>query len=184
MIDRGVARRYGEAYLNALEASEAGATEPGLEQLETVAKVYSGSRDLQKFLGSPEIGSEEKEQLLNRLFSDGVSPQLQGLLHLLLKRDRGDHLPAIAQEAALAWEDRQGIVRGQVVTAHPISQAQTQALAKTVGELLKKKVILERSVDPKVMGGVRVIVGTSTLDGSVQTLLKEIREQLMEIKVN
>ena len=168
-------------------------------ELQGVAKTYAGSDDLQKFLGSPEIAAEEKERLLNRIWSDdseitsgaatssgshAVGPEIMALLKLLLEWDRVDHLPAIAEEAVVVAEQRQGIVRGQVITARPISSAETELVAKAVGSLIGKKVVLERAVDPEILGGVRVTVGTTLLDSSVQTLLEDVRNQLKAVKVN
>lgn len=181
LVDRAVARRYGEAFVNTLEATHC--LELGLEELKGVSQTYTLSKDLQRFLGSPEISPEEKGRLLARLFSDRVGPQTKGLMELLLEWDRIDHLPAISEEAMVVSEIRQGLLRGKVVTAHPISLAEAEALAKGVGKRLGKRVILERDLDPKLIGGIRVVAGNILLDGSVQTFLKRIRQQLMEVKV-
>ena len=182
MIDRAVARRYAEAFVNRLEA--AGGVEAGLEELRSVARIYSGSKEFQRFMGSPEIGPAEKQQTLDRALSDGAAPETMALLQLLLRWDRIDQLPAVAEEALGLSEARQGILRGQVTTAHPISSAETQALAQAVGKAVGKRVILERRVDPRLLGGVSVAVGGVLLDGSVRAQLKRVKEQLKAAKVN
>ncbi|MBI3332921.1 MAG: ATP synthase F1 subunit delta [Candidatus Omnitrophica bacterium] len=181
MIDREAARRYAEAFVNALEASSKVA--PGLEGLKLASETYRSSRNFQRFLGSPEIAQEEKEKLLARLLEEPLGPEGMGLVRMLLKRDRIDHLSVIEEEAAASAQRRQGVVKGFVATAHPISSAQVQAIAAAVGRRLKKRVLLERQVDPKLLGGVRVTVGTTLIDGSVRTSLKEVRQQLIEAKV-
>ena len=179
MNDAALARRYAEAFVNTLQDLPG-----GLEELKAVARVYAESKELQRFLGSPEIGPEQKEKLLNRLWSDMASTQVLALLHLLLKWDRMEQLPALAGEAARVVEERQGVLRGTAVTAHPISSAETEGIARAVGRVLGKRVILERQVDPAVLGGVRVVVGTTLLDGSVRAHLDRIGEQLKTAKVN
>ncbi len=182
MIDRAVARRYADAFVGALQNSKR--LDAGLMELKGIAKAYVDSDDLQKFLGSPEIAPQEKEKLLSRIWSDDVGQEVTALLKLLLEWDRVDHLPAIAEEALVVAEQRQGIVRGQVITARAISAAETDVIAKAIGQLLGKKVILERAVDPKILGGARVRVGTTLLDSSVQTLLEDVRNQLKAVKVS
>ena len=181
MADRAVARRYAQAFVNVLEISRR--VEPGLEGLQRVSHSYSQSRDFQRFLGSPEIAPGEKEELVTKIFSDLVGPDGMGLLNLLLQWDRIDHLPLIMEEATAEAELRRGILRGWVTTARPISAKETEILAKAVGDRLGKHVLLERQVDPQLIGGVRVRVGTTVLDGSVQTLLKEVRQKLLEVKI-
>lgn len=188
MIDRTLARRYAEAYVNALEkarlpAGQAGQVEQGLAELKVMAQAFADFRDFQRFLGNPKIAPEEKWGFLKRVFADSVGPLGMGLLELLLKKDRVDHLPFIHEEAILVWEARQGIVRGRVITAHPISAKETEALAQGLSRRLGKRVLLERQLDPKLMGGVRTIVGSSVLDGSAQTLLEELRRSLKMAKV-
>ena len=182
MADLAAARRYAEAFVNALE--RAGRLDPGLEELALIVRTYAQSKDLQRFLGSPEIGLEEKEGLLNRLWSDAVGKETMALLHLLLKWDRIDHLPGVSGEAQKAAEERRGILRGVVTTAHPVSSAEVERLAKAVGQKLGKRVVLERRVDPKVLGGAQVAVGSTLLDGSVRAMLGQVREQLLAVKVN
>ena len=190
MVDRAVAHRYAEAFVNELERasgasdSRSHTLEAGLEELGAVAGVYAGSKDLQRFLGSPEIGTEEKEQLLNRIWSDAAGKETMALLHLLLKWDRTDHLLEIFEEARSVAEERQGILRGSVTTAHAISSVETELLAQAVGKALKKKVTLERRVDRNLLGGVRVTVGSKLLDGSLRTFLEEVRQQLKAVKVD
>ena len=86
MVDRTVARRYAEAFVNALEGSDR--LSAGLEDLDQVAGMYGQSKDLRRFLGSPEIGPEDKERVLDRALAAGAAPEMMGLLHLLLKKDR------------------------------------------------------------------------------------------------
>lgn len=181
VMDSAVARRYAEALVNALESNHR--IEAGLKELEWAAGVYSGSKDLERFLGSPEIGEGEKRRLLSRLLSDTIGPEVMSLIHLLLRWDRIEQLPAVAIQAKDIAEIRQGVAHGTVTTAHPISSVETEKLAQAAGSLLKKRVILERQVDAGLLGGVRIAVGTVLLDGSVQSRLKELREELKAAKV-
>ncbi len=182
MVDRTLARRYAEAFVGSLESS--GRVDEGLDEIRVVSGVYAGSINLQRFLGSPEIGEEQKQNLLQKVFAENTGPQGMSLLELLLKRDRMDHLPVVSEEAVSVAELRRGVLRGWVTAARPISSAQVEALAKAVAERLKKKVVLERRVDQKLIGGVRIVVGTLLLDGSVQTLLENTKRHLLNVKVS
>ena len=181
MADRAAARRYGEAFVGVLEKSQR--VEAGLEELKFAARAYEGSKEFQRFLGSPEIGEEEKRSLLDRTFSSAVGPETMALMELVLKWGRADHLPVIAEEAVKVSEERRGILRGVVTTAHPISSAETDRLAQAVGDRLGKRVVLERQVDRNLIGGIRIAVGTTLLDGSVQGILQKIQQQMIETKV-
>ena len=182
MADRAVARRYAEAFVRTVEGSHR--LEQGLADLKGIAATYQESKQLRRFLGSPEIAPEEKEQLTKKLWADTAEEDTMALIQLLLKKDRVQELPLLAQEAQGVAEERQGILRGEITTAHPISSAETERMAQAVGRVLRKKILLERKVDPALLGGVRIRVGSTLLDHSVRTLLGEVREQLKSVKVN
>lgn len=182
MADEAVASRYAKAYVNALGASKK--VQVGLEELKSVAENYRLLKEFQSFLGSPEIGQEKKWELMTRVWSDSVGPEGMGLLRLLLEWNRIDLLPAVALEAVRIAEAQAGLVRGQVTTARPISLAETEAIAKAVGTQLGKRVVLERAVDSKLLGGIRVAVGTLLIDRSIRRLLEEVHFHLKEIKVS
>ena len=182
MVDRTVARRYAEAFVNALEGSDR--LSAGLEDLDQVAGMYGQSKDLRRFLCSPEIGPEDKERVLDRALAAGAAPEMMGLLRLLLKKDRVENLPVVSEEARAVSEARQGVVRGKVTTAHSISSQEVEQLARAVGKVMGKQVILDRQVDPSLIGGVKVVVGGTLLDGSVRAQLNRVREQLKAAKVN
>jgi F-type H+-transporting ATPase subunit delta len=182
LLDRSVARRYAEAFVISLES--AGRVDEGLEEIRVVAATYQANRELQHFLGSPEIGNEEKQKLLKKIFGDKTGVQTMGLLELLLKRERVEYLPEVAEDASSVAELRRGVLRGYVTTARPISAAEADKVAASVGGLLKKKVLLERTVDASIIGGLRVVVGTDLLDSSVKTLLENARRHLLSVKVS
>lgn len=182
MADRAVARRYAEAFVRTAEGARR--LEQGLADLKGIAEIYRQSQPLRRFLGSPEIAPEEKERITERLWADTAQGETMALVRLLLRKDRVEELPLLAEEAAAVAEERQGILRGQVTTAHAISSAETDRLAQAVGRALGKRVLLERKVDAGLLGGVRVRVGSTLLDHSVRTLLGEVRQQLVNAKVN
>ena len=182
MPDRAVARRYAEAFVRIAESSRR--LEQGLEDLKGIAQTYRQSQPLRRFLGSPEISPEEKERLTERLWAETAQEETMALIRLLLRKERVEELPVLAEEAAAVAEERQGILHGEVTTAHAISSAETDRLGAAVGKVLGKKVLLERKVDPDILGGVRIRVGSALLDHSVRTLLGEIREHLINAKVN
>lgn len=178
--DFQVARRYAEAFVNTLEASNR--LDAGLEELKSVSAIYSSSKQFQRFLGSPEIATEDKTRVLGQVCID-VGTETRALLDLLLRWDRIDQLPAVYSQAVKVAELRRNIYRGTVTTAHPVSSAEVERLNQAVGKALGKKVILERQVNPSLLGGAQIAIGTNLLDGSVSSRLKELSRQLKGIKV-
>ena len=179
--DFQVARRYAEAFVNTLEA--ANRLDSGLEELKSVSVVYSSSKQFQRFLGSPEIGNEDKTRVLGHVSAE-VGTETRALLDLLLRWDHIDQLPAVYTQAVKVAELRRGIYRGTVTTAHPVSSAEVERLSQAVGKAIGKKVILERQINPALLGGAQIAIGTNLLDSSVSSRLKELSRQLKGIKID
>lgn len=180
-MDETLVHRYAEAFVNALERSKRIGV--GLKELETVAGAYRASGTFRAFLDSPSIPQAQKWELIGRVWSEAIGPEGMGLLHLLLRWRRLEGLWAIAKAAGRIAEARQGVIRGEIVTARPISTSEIGTIAQAVGQRLGKRVILEPRVDPRLLGGVRVFVGTTLLDRSVERLLKEVESNLKQVKV-
>jgi F-type H+-transporting ATPase subunit delta len=100
------------------------------------------------------------------------------LIHLLVERDRVRILPAIAEEFALAWNEGRGVVAAAAVSAIDLDATQKLALAQALEKAAGKTVELTTSVDPTVLGGLRVTLGGRTLDGTVVTQLRALRRRL------
>jgi F-type H+-transporting ATPase subunit delta len=75
-------------------------------------------------------------------------------------------------------EEFEGIERVEVVVPMPLSVTQKDLLRTVLERRTGKKVVLEETVDPSVLGGLVVRVGSTVYDGSVRTQLQEIREKL------
>ncbi len=176
MRDRRVAIRYAEALL---------ATAKSAGQLAGIAESYAGvnetvaaNRDLATFLFSPQVATQEKKQLLKGVFGPRIEPLLLDFFNLLVDRNRLDAVGDIAEVFAELVEADAGIVRAQVVTAIALPADLEQQLRAKLAGVTGKTVVLEKKVDPAVIGGVCVTLGDRILDGTVRTNLDRLRKTL------
>lgn len=131
---------------------------------------------------SPDLGHEQRQQLLERL-GQGRHPLLQNLLQLLLRRHRLEVLfdlqPAFR---ALVMQDR-GQLDGVVETPLPLDEAQLADLQRLSEQLTRKQVALRVEVKPELIGGVRLRLGNVLYDGSVKSALDQLEQQLLSAPV-
>lgn len=103
-----------------------------------------------------------------------MHPYLVNFLSLLCERGR---LPAFASCAARyeqRWLEDHNTVRGRVSSAVPLTETQLTALAARMGETLGKHVLLEGTVSPSLIGGIRVEIDGRVWDGSLRGRLEEL----------
>lgn len=181
MRDRKVATRYAGALL--ASAKRAGV-------LDGVAESYASLRDMQisqsalrVFLDSPQVRTQEKKDLLQKVFGGRVEPLLLNFIDLLLDKNRIENFRDIGEEFAHLVEQERGVMRARVTTAIALPQDLEQQLQARLSQLTGKTMILDKRVDPAVIGGVKVVMEHRILDGTVRTNLDLLRKTLEKAPV-
>lgn len=181
MRDRTVANRYARALLEAAKAE--GVLEGVAESYAAILELHLGRTDLRIFLESPQVATDEKEQLLDALFKGRVEDLMLRFIHMLLHKNRVEHFRDIGEEFAVLVESARGFRRAVCVTAIPLPGDLEATLQSTLEKITGGKIILEKKVDPEVIGGVCVTLGDKILDGTVRTNLDLLREHLGRAQV-
>ncbi len=181
MRDRRVAGRYAEALLRT--AKPAGALAGCAESYAGVLEVMAANRDLVIFLDSPQVREQEKKEVLQKVFGPRLEPVLLDFFNLLLDRNRIELLRDIGEVFAELVEADQGLVRARVVTAIALPADLETKLRDKLAQVTGKNVVLEKKVDPAVLGGVCVTLGDRIIDGTVRTNLDSLRKKLATAQV-
>jgi F-type H+-transporting ATPase subunit delta len=177
MVSGSVARRYAKALFGL--AVEGGRVEAWSDALDSLAEVLRASPDLAEALGSPLYSRDERRAVVDRLASAlRLDPEPANLLRLLGDRGRLDRLPAVLQAFRELADAHLGRLRARVVSAAALDPAAADAMAARLSQSTRAKVLLERTVDPALLGGVVATVGSLVYDGSIRTQLEELRKSL------
>ena len=175
-----LARRYARALF--LQAQEEGVLEQVTPELGGMAEVLE-STELLPFLLFPGIPLESKEQILDRV-TENACGLLQRFMKLLLRRGRIKQLPQTYKALLDMEDDSRGIRRAKVTTVLPLDENQMETLRVELRRLMKKEVLLEPRLRPKILGGVIVEVGDYLIDSSVGKEVRSLRDRLKRAKVN
>jgi len=174
-----VARRYAKALFGL--GVTAGTYDKFGQELEDLVKAYDQSNDLRLALENPVIKPTEKQAILRALLPRiAPSPPVQRFAALLLERGRFPLLRSIARAYRELADQRAGQVRAKVTAAEPLSAADLDRVRRALEKRTGRKVLIESSVDPDLIGGIVARVGDLVLDGSVRTQLDEMRRRLLK----
>ncbi|MCP4571806.1 MAG: F0F1 ATP synthase subunit delta [bacterium] len=176
MRDLKVAVRYAGALLTS--AREQGVVEGVGESYAAMLQVMEGNRDLRTFMDSPQVAEQEKKDLVKSVFGDHVESVLLHFVYLLVDKNRIENFRDIGEKYAALVEAEKGVVRAQVVTAITLSDDLSEQLNAKLAARTGKTIILEKRVDPAVVGGVKVTLGDYVLDGTVRTNLDQLKKTL------
>lgn len=175
-----VASRYAAALVDVLvdpkNAQEAPAV---VEQLEGVRTAMRESNDLRKAFISPAVSIPVKRRLVEQLTPVlGLSPITNRFLTVVINHRRMDALTEIIRAVRNEMDERQGIARPVVTSAAELGGEQRGQLEQQLQALTGREVRAQYQVDPELMGGVSVRIGSKVFDGSIRGQIQSLRRQL------
>lgn len=173
------AERYASALFELAES--AGQTDAVAADLAGFRTALSESADLKRLIDSPLYDAEEKAKALAAVAeAAGFSPLTRKFLGMAASNRRADALGDAAR-AFLDMVDRaRGHSRARVVSAAPLDEAQTQQLKSSLRAVMGREVELDASVDPSLLAGLRVRVGSRLFDSSLRARLEGLRSAMKE----
>ncbi len=171
-----VARRYARALVEAMAPDS---TDAGLEQLRRFARLLEDEPDTRTVLMNPVIPTESRDEFLATISKVlGFDRRVQKLLLLLVDRRRLEILDDLIEAYQNLLDERNGIVRADVVSASVLSESEHRELAEKLGKTTGKRVEMEVGQDPSLIGGLVVRIGSTVYDGSVRQSLLGFKERL------
>ena len=179
MIIGSIARRYAKALFSL--AVETGQVESWAKSLDALREVVDASPDLRDVLSNPVYSKEHRRPIVERLAAAlSLDPGLASLLFLLGDRNRLAYLAAVVDTFRDLADEHLGRVRAKVTSAVKLDDLAAQAIAEELSRKHGAKALLERAVDPAILGGVVAQVGSVVYDGSVRAQLEDLRKQLKQ----
>lgn len=172
-----VAARYAQALLEI--GAETGQSQPIADQITSLADAWQQNDELRAALQSPLFSERDRESVLDAICARlGVSPVVVNTLKLLAQRRRLAILPAMARTLRRLSDDRAGLVRAEVASARALPEDYVRRMQGELEKMTGKKVVLERKVDPSLIGGVVTRVGDIVIDGSIKSRLDDLKSHL------
>jgi F-type H+-transporting ATPase subunit delta len=177
MISGAAERRYARALLEL--GTELEQLDALVEEIAAAAASYEGSPELQAALENPLFPYQVKKNILADVAqSIGLGTTAKNTLFLLNDRRRMRSLPGIAQSLRELNDKKKGLLRAEVVTAAPLSEAYYARLQQQLEKMTGRKVALDKREDPSIIAGVITRIGDTVYDGSLKSRLQEIKHAL------
>ena len=169
-----VASRYAQALFDlAQDQKTAAAVEADLKSLKGA---LADSRDLRILLASPTFTSEDRSKGLTAIANKaGFNATTKKFLGLLAANGRASALAEVIAAFEKLAADARGEVQAQVTTALPLTAAQAKGVAQALRQALGKDPMIETRVDPAILGGIKVRVGSRLFDASLRAKLDSLK---------
>lgn len=176
-IQASLAGRYASALFDlASEAGTVTAVESDLEKLEAALQQ---SDELKMLTTNPKVSRDQAEKALWGVSALlGLSELTQNFLGVVAKNRRLSALPGIIRAFRQIAAAQRGEVTAEVTSAHALSDDQLATLRKKLTAREGRTVKLTSSVDPDLLGGLVVTIGSKRIDGSIRTRLNTLAQAM------
>ncbi len=178
MADDSNATDAGQRYAQALFdlAIEQKALAPIEGDLKALKGALAESADLRRLLENPGFTAEDKARGLAAIADKAkFNATTKKFLGLLAANRRASHLGAVITSFEKLSAEHRGVVSAEVVTALPLSSAQEKGVAAALRQALGKDPEISTRVDPSILGGIKVRVGSRLFDASLKSRLDSLK---------
>lgn len=164
---------YAEALLEL--AKNSNILEKASEDITMINQVLEESDSLTGFLSNPLITQDSKKEVITQLFSGQISDIILTFLLVLIDRKRIAYIQHILERYLELAYDLESLVIAQVVSSVSLTDIQQENLIKKLKSMTgDNQVKLDMSVDPDLIGGFTIQIGSKVIDTSLRGQLKEI----------
>lgn len=146
------------------------------DDLRTLRQALIDSDDLRRLVRSPLIGRDEQSKAIVAVLQQLEATELtQKFVALVASNRRLFAVPQMIEAYLDELARRRGEMTAEVTTSHRLNAAQTKALTDQIKKALGAKVTVDLTVDPDLLGGMVVRVGSLMVDSSLRTKLNKLQ---------
>jgi F-type H+-transporting ATPase subunit delta len=145
------------------------------DNCQALLALLNDSPELSQILANPIVKNADKKAILGKIVTDKIHPFMSNFLMILVDRRRIGFLSGICQQYQAALRQLKGIVLAEAVSAVALTDAQIESLRDRVkGMTGSNSVEIVTTVDPEIIGGVILKVGSQTIDSSLRAEIRRL----------
>lgn len=172
-----VGDRYAESLFDL--AKEENQVTQYLDDIKLVGEVLDSDPQIVQFFNHVLIENDKKIQLLDQSFKGNVDQYVLNFLKLLVQSRRIRYIDDIVKSYIKLSNQYLGIEEGMIYTLYELTDQQIQDIEKAISQKENKKVTLKVSIDPSLLGGIKVQIANRIYDGTIKNKVEMLKKELL-----
>ena len=172
-----VGDRYAESLFDI--AKEENKVTQYLDDIKLVGEVLDSDPQIVQFFNHVLIENDKKIQLLDQSFKGNVDQYVLNFLKLLVQSRRIRYIDDIVKSYIKLSNQYLGIEEGMIYTPYELTDQQIQDIEKAISQKENKKVTLKVSIDPSLLGGIKVQISNRIYDGTIKNKVEMLKKELL-----
>lgn len=153
--------------------------ERALTGVRQIVALFEQSSELRRVWENPAVPAEQKRKLLDAIVQrDGIDRPVRNLVAVLIDHRRLPFLPRVVEHLEKELDARMGFTEAQISSARELADAEKRTLEAQVAKVTGKKVRAQYGLDPSLLGGAVIRIGSTIYDGSVKGQLERMKEAI------
>jgi len=144
-----------------------------ISQLRIIADIFSRYTSIASFVGKSTIDEDERVKWIKQNLADFL-PEVRNFTELLDSKGRINLIAKIAKEYEALVYQKNNVERIFITTATPVKETTLNKVLKQFEKKVNHGLIMEHTVDPSIIGGIRVKIGSTQYDDSIERKLKKL----------
>ena len=171
---------YAEALLQVAESNKE--VDKVISQAKSILELWKQSPELSQAMSSPVLEVDAKKAAIEKLFGKKVTPSFFSFLKLLADRQRIGFLDSVLERLVELYREQNNIALATVTSATPLDDDQQNEILKKVQSIAgTKKLELNLKIDPDLIGGFVVNVGSKVIDASLAGQVRRLGLELAKV---
>jgi F-type H+-transporting ATPase subunit delta len=166
---RTIARPYAEAVFRLAKAAD---TLPAWSEMLQLAATIAADGNIRALIGNPKVPARRLGELLLSIGGDSFNEAGRNFIVLLAENGRIAILPEVSELFEQLKTQHEGVLGAKIASAFAMSDEQLKELVANLETRFKRKIEAKVSIDPELIGGVKVEIGDEVLDTSVRGKLE------------
>lgn len=147
--------------------------------LALVKETFISNNDLKDFLEHPLIQSNDKKEVIDKIFREHISVYTLNLMKLLIDKNRFFMILHLVEHYKKLLNKKRNISNAQIITAIEIDEEVKNTVKQKLERVFSKNINIETVVDKEIIAGMIVKIDDKILDGSIKTKLENMKRQLI-----
>jgi F-type H+-transporting ATPase subunit delta len=147
--------------------------------LDALASALAGSPEFAALVASPLVSRDDAAKAFAGLGPElGLDPITTNFLGVLARNGRKRELGKIIRAFRRIAADHRGEISAEITSAHPLKDDQVEALKAQLGKRAGRDVTIDAQVDPNILGGIVIKLGSEMIDASIRTKLNRLAQAM------
>lgn len=177
--NKQLAKNYAQAIFESANG-DSNAAEDLCLSLEALNTGIGQVKNAREVFNSPRINSTEKKEILKKLLGSAPA-NLSNVLNLLIDKQRFSILPEVQEELKSIIDKSKGLIHAEVSSAKELDASTLEKVKASLEKSLLQsgeKIKIKNSVEPKLIGGLKIKVKDLVYDGSIKSRLDNLKRRL------